>query len=269
MQNDTNLDTVAPMGACSRPSPPNAEDEIARLSAVADEKKREVYFVESLAEARVETISDQAAKISELHRKLGSLGIRVSASLRAAADALKERDIAHMDFADFASTMTGRLQAAENTVVTMIDENVALQAEVTVQGTKFEEQARSQFLLSSNHDRMRRDLLEALRENKRLKKQAVESDLYLKSAEFVGTQTTQCGRCSVIKHTPWRWDADDLYPGSEQWGYICATCFYELCREEIKARDKEIAELKIHLAGRTEEVEIQGSASTNLGDASC
>ena len=36
------------------------------------------------------------------------------------------------------------------------------------------------------------------------------------AAEFVSRQCTECGKCGVRKHTPWR---DDEY------GYVCATCF--------------------------------------------
>jgi superfamily II DNA helicase RecQ len=61
------------------------------------------------------------------------------------------------------------------------------------------------------------ELTNAQKENAELKSK-------LRTANYPTEQATNCGRCSVYKHTPWR---DDEY------GYICATCLSEL-RDEAK-----------------------------------
>jgi hypothetical protein len=59
--------------------------------------------------------------------------------------------------------------------------------------------------------------------------------------KFQGLQATECGKCGVRKHTPWR---DDVY------NYVCATCFDNIKEEKID-KWKELAE---RMAGRMNEL---------------
>lgn len=62
--------------------------------------------------------------------------------------------------------------------------------------------------------------------------------------DFAKTQATNCGKCGVFKHTPWR---DDKTRGEEcegGYGYVCATCFEALCNEERDKLTRELAEAR-------------------------
>jgi hypothetical protein len=59
------------------------------------------------------------------------------------------------------------------------------------------------------------------------KKHIAELESKFRVLNFPNEQATNCGKCGVYKHTPWR---------DDQYGYVCATCLRDVLLESFKPR---------------------------------